>query len=135
FPVLTPLAVDPGHPFPHISNLSLSLALSIDDPVLGKRFARLKIPDVLPRFIAVPPESMTDDAPLAPSTTARMFVPLEQLIAANLDDLFPGLHVVESYPFQIVRDADIEIAEDEAADLSLSIEQSLTERRFGSVVC
>ena len=135
FPVLTPLAVDPGHPFPHISNLSLNLALSIDDPVLGKRFARLKIPNVLPRFIPIPPPEGTVDEAALPPPGPRTFVPLEQLIAANLDDLFPGLRVVESYPFKVVRDADIEIAEDEASDLSVSVEQSLSERRFGSVVC
>lgn len=135
FPVLTPLAVDPGHPFPHISNLSLNLAVAIDDPRLGQRFARIKIPNVLPRFISVPPEQGIADATVAAIATERTLVPLEQLIAANLDDLFPGLHVVESYPFQVVRDADIEIAEDEASDLSLSVEQGVSERRFGSVVC
>src|SRR5579883_1792498 len=135
FPVLTPLAVDPGHPFPHISNLSLNLAVAIDDPHIGKRFARLKIPNVLPRFIPVPPpEGTVEEVTSATVAATRTLVPLEQLIAANLDDLFPGLHVVESYPFHVVRDADIEIAEDEASDLSVSIEQSLRERRFGSVV-
>ena len=135
FPVLTPLAVDPGHPFPHISNLSLNLAVAIDDPHLGKRFARLKIPNVLPRFIPVPPpEGTVEEVATTTIAARRTLVPLEQLIAANLDDLFPGLHVVESYPFHVVRDADIEIAEDEASDLSVSIEQSLRERRFGSVV-
>ncbi len=135
FPVLTPLAVDPGHPFPHISNLSLNLAVAIDDPELGNRFARLKIPNVLPRFIPVPsPEATAGGRVAGPIATAITLVPLEQLIAANLDDLFPGLHVVESYPFHVVRDADIEIAEDEASDLSLSIAEGLRERRFGSVV-
>jgi len=147
FPVLTPLAVDPGHPFPHISNLSLNLAVAIDDKT-GKRFARLKIPNVLPRFIVVPPDEAGEGGAMAPSgpsamgaattaglTTVQTFVPLEQLIAANLDDLFPGMHVVESYAFQVIRDADVEIAEDEASDLSLSVSQALTARRFGSVVC
>jgi len=132
FPVLTPLAVDPGHPFPHISNLSLSLAVTIDDPRLGKRFARLKIPDALPRFIPVPP---TEPA-LAPlGGRAVKLVPLEQLIAANLGGLFPGLRIVEAHPFQVIRDADIEIVEDEDSDLSESIGEALSERRFGSVVC
>src|SRR5438552_9833348 len=136
FPVLTPLAVDPGHPFPHISNLSLNLAVAIDDPELGQRFARVKIPDVLPRFIPIPPPEGTETTVAAATAgTERRLLPLEQLIAANLDHLFPGLHVVESYPFQVIRDADIEIAEDEASDLSLSVGQALTERRFGSVVC
>ncbi len=136
FPVLTPLAVDPSHPFPHISNLSLSLAIAIDDPVLGQRFARVKIPNVLPRFISVPPpEGPTEETSFASALAAeRRLVPLEQLVAANLDDLFPGLRVVESYPFHIVRDADIEIAEDEASDLSVSVAEGLRERRFGSVV-
>jgi len=140
FPVLTPLAVDPGHPFPHISNLSLNLAVTINDARSGSRFARLKIPNVLPRFIPVPPPEpermvMVADAAVVAVATDRAFVPLEQLIAANLDHLFPGLDIVESYPFQVVRDADIEIAEDEASDLSVSVAQSLSEGRFGSVVC
>jgi polyphosphate kinase len=136
FPVLTPLAVDPGHPFPHISNLSLNLAVAIDDPLLGQRFARVKIPNVLPRFISIPPPEGTPEEPSFASALAadRRLVPLEQLIAANLDDLFPGLRVVESYPFHVVRDADIEIAEDEASDLSVSVAEGLRERRFGSVV-
>ena len=132
FPVLTPLGVDPGHPFPHISNLSLNLAVAIEDPQMGRRLARLKIPNVLPRFIPIPPEPALDGAPLPPP---RAFVPLEQLIAANLGGLFSGLSVIESFPFQVIRDADIEIVEDEASDLSLAIEQSISERRFGSVVC
>jgi len=144
FPVLTPLAVDPGHPFPHISNLSLNLAVVIDDPKLGNRFARLKIPNVLPRFVPVPPPETTagpGDASPGPATaltdspSTLTLLPLEQLIAANLAGLFPGLHVVESYAFQVIRDADIEIAEDEAADLSLSIGEALSELRFGSVEC
>jgi len=109
FPVLTPLGVDPGHPFPHISNLSLNLAVAIEDPQMGRRLARLKIPNVLPRFIPIPPEPALDGAPLPPP---RAFVPLEQLIAANLGGLFSGLSVIESFPFQVIRDADIEIVED-----------------------
>jgi len=139
FPVLTPLAVDPGHPFPLISNLSLNLAVTISDKQHGSRFARLKIPlPMLPRFIPVPPPedlAMAEDAAVAAVATARTFVLLEQLVAANLDHLFPGLDVIESYPFQVVRDADIEIAEDEASDLSMSVEQGLSDKRFGSVVC
>jgi polyphosphate kinase len=136
FPVLTPLAVDPGHPFPHISNLSLNLAVAIDDPEFGQCFARVKIPDVLPRFVPIPPPEGTETTvATATGGAERRLLPLEQLIAANLDHLFPGLHVVESYPFQVIRDADMEIAEDEASDLSLSVGQALMERRFGSVVC
>jgi len=132
FPVLTPLAVDPGHPFPHISNLSLSLAVAIDDPGVGRRFARLKIPDVLPRFIPVPP---AEPALVTAGGRAVKLVSLEQLITANLGGLFPGLRVVEAHPFQVIRDADIEIVEDEDSDLSESIGEALSERRFGSVVC
>src|SRR5919198_17908 len=101
FPVLTPLAVDPGHPFPYISNLSLSLAVTVRDPSSHRPlFARVKVPDILPRFV-----------PLADGST---FVPLEQVVAAHLDQLFPGMVVVEAHPFRVTRDADIEVAEDEA---------------------
>jgi polyphosphate kinase len=133
FPVLTPLAFDPGHPFPHISNLSLNLAVMVTEPEEGERFARVKVPDVLPRLVPVPERGeagMAAGTPRQPQT----LVWLEELIAANLDMLFPGLQVVESYAFRVIRDADIEIQEDEAADLSRSIEASLLERRFGSVV-
>lgn len=126
FPVLTPLAVDPGHPFPHISNRSLNLAVVITDSQHGERFARLKVPPLLPRLIPVP---------IADSGTSTVaFVWIEQVIAANLSKLFPGFDVWESYPFRVLRDADIELREDDASDLLESIEQSLRERRFGSVV-
>jgi polyphosphate kinase len=88
FPVLTPLAFDPGHPFPHISNLSLNLAVVIVDPDQGRRFARVKVPEVLPRLVPLPREDGT-----------QVFVWLEQLIAAHVGALFPGMHVAESYPF------------------------------------
>jgi polyphosphate kinase len=121
FPVLTPLAVDPGHPFPYISNLSLSLAVTVRDPDSHRPlFARVKVPDILPRFV-----------PLADGST---FVPLEQVVAAHLDQLFPGMVVVEAHPFRVTRDADIEVAEDEADDLLLAVEQELRRRRFGAVV-
>ena len=126
FPVLTPLAVDPGHPFPHISNRSLNLAVVITDPQHGERFARLKVPPLLPRLVPVPLSGNE------PQTVA--FVWIEQVIAANLSKLFPGFDVWESYPFRVLRDADIELREDEAADLLEYIEQGLRERRFGSVV-
>ncbi|MHB8600135.1 MAG: polyphosphate kinase 1 [Ktedonobacteraceae bacterium] len=126
FPVLTPLAVDPGHPFPHISNRSLNLAVVITDSQHGERFARLKVPPLLPRLISVP--IADNDA----STVA--FVWIEQIIAANLSKLFPGFDVWESYPFRVLRDADIELREDDASDLLESIEKGLRERRFGSVV-
>src|SRR5436309_5446396 len=127
FPVLTPLAVDAVHPFPHISNLSLNLAVVIKDPLLGELFARIKVPPSLPRLVPVPLAS-------AEESQAVAFVWLEQLIAANLHLLFPGFDVWESYPFRVIRDADIELQEDDAADLLQYIEQEVRERRFGSVV-
>jgi polyphosphate kinase len=128
FPVLTPLAVDTVHPFPHISNRSLNLAVVISDPPHGERFARIKVPPALPRLVPVPVVSQEPQA--------VAFVWLEQVIAAHLSKLFPGFEVWESYPFRILRDADIELQEDEAADLLLLdyIEQELYERRFGNVV-
>jgi polyphosphate kinase len=127
FPVLTPLAVDPGHPFPHISNLSLNLAVVIADPIYGERFARVKVPPTLPRL--VPVQFAIKRQPVT------AFVWIEQVIAANLSMLFPGFEIWESYPFRVLRDADIELKEDDAGDLMIeSIEQGLRERRFGSVV-
>lgn len=123
FPVLTPLALGPGHPFPHISNLSLNLAVVVRDPQVGERFARMKVPGVLPRFVACPPDG----------SGARCVVWLEQVIAANLGALFPGLEVVESHPFRVTRDADLEIREDEASDLLETVAQSLRRRHFGDV--
>jgi polyphosphate kinase len=121
FPVLTPLAVDPGHPFPYLSNLSLSLAVTVRDQASHRPlFARVKVPDILPRFV-----------PLADGST---FVPLEQVMTAHLDQLFPGMVVVEAHPFRVTRDADIELAEDEADDLLVAVEQELRRRRFGAVV-
>ncbi len=126
FPVLTPLAVDPAHPFPHISNRSLNLAVMITDAVHGERPARVKVPPTLPRLIPVP---------LADAQSGkRAFVWIEQVISAHLGMLFPGFDVWESYPFRVLRDADIELREDDSSDLLESIEQSLRERRFGSVV-
>ena len=136
FPALTPLAFDPAHPFPHISNLSLNLAVVVNAPQHGERFARLKIPDMFPRLVAIPG---TDDAD--PSTQLGLTSPLttrlvwiEEVVAANLDMLFPGLEVVASYPFRITRDADLEIKDDEASDLLTTIEEQVGMRHFGSVV-
>jgi polyphosphate kinase len=121
YPVLTPLAVDPSHPFPYISNLSLSLAVTVRDPGASRdRFARVKVPGILPRFVA-----LGDGA---------TFVPLEQVVTSHLDKLFPGMDVVEAHPFRVTRDADIELAEDEADDLLVAVEQELRRRRFGAVV-
>jgi polyphosphate kinase len=121
FPVLTPLAVDPAHPFPYISNLSMNLAVVVRDPDDGgTRFARVKIPPTLPRFVVLP--------------DGERYVPLEQVIAASLGRLFPGLEVVEQHVFRVTRNADLVVEEDEADDLLAAIEYELTRRRFGRVV-
>jgi polyphosphate kinase len=129
FPVLTPLAVDPGHPFPYISNLSLNLAVVVQDPRTQQpHFARVKVPRVLPRFIPLPePQEEAQDGRIY----RWLGVPLEQVIAANLSALFPGMAVQEHYCFRITRDADLAVEEDEADDLMLAIEQELRKRRRG----
>ncbi|OQA47611.1 MAG: Polyphosphate kinase [Chloroflexi bacterium ADurb.Bin325] len=119
-PVLTPLAFDPGRPFPHISNLSLNLACWVKGPS-GQHFARVKVPTSLPRLV--------------PVVEGSRFVWLEDVIAANLGILFPGHEIEQAYSFRVIRDADIEIQEDEASDLLETIEQGLRQRRFGPVVC
>ena len=127
FPVLTPLAVDSGHPFPYISNLSLSLAVELEDVTpdgLELHFARVKIPQTLPRFIPV------EGAPEG----ERWFVLLEDLISHHLDALFPGMEVRDSYLFRVTRDADLDLQEDEADDLLQAIESELQKRRFGEPV-
>jgi len=136
FPVLTPLAFDPGHPFPHISNLSMNLAVVIDDPIQGDQFARLKVPATFPRLLGIPSEEKADiyeRLGLAGSKSSN-FVWLEQVVAANLDLLFPGLQVVSAHPFRITRDADVEIEEDEADDLLATIEESVGQRQFGVTI-
>ena len=125
FPVLTPLAFDPGHPFPYISNLSLSLAVVVRTPKGEEKFARVKVPDVLPRLLEVPGSGTSGGA---------TFVWLEDLIGGNLGMLFPGMTVMEYYAFRVTRNADIEIEEDEASDLISMIAESIRLRRFGSVV-
>ena len=120
FPVLTPLAVDPGHPFPYISTLSLSIAVGLRDPATGEiRFARVKIPPSLPRLYAVERDK---------------FVLLDQVIEANLDELFRGMEILETHLFRVTRDADITVEEDEADDLLLVIEEEVRRRRFGEAV-
>jgi polyphosphate kinase len=126
FPVLTPLAFDPGRPFPHISNLSLNLAVVIEGSSGERRFARIKAPNTLPRFVRV--HSGTEES------GEMTYIWLEQLIAAHLDSLFPGMKIVESHAFRITRDADVLIQELEALDLLESIEESVRRRRFGTVV-
>ena len=136
FPALTPLAFDPGHPFPHISNLSLNLAVVINDPKVGQRFARVKVPGVFPRLLPIPSEEKAEsyESLGLSDFRANNFVWLEDVIAVNLDMLFPGMEVVAAYPFRVTRDADQEIEEDEAADLLATIEESVRKRHFGSVV-
>ncbi len=133
YPVLTPLALDPGHPFPHISNLSLNLAIVIRDKKGNEKFARLKVPDTLPRLLPIKRSSggVRKDGTIPHQ---HYFVWLEQVIAANLDDLFPGMEVTAAHPFRIVRDADIEIQELEADDLLETMQQNIRKRKFGSVV-
>jgi polyphosphate kinase len=133
FPVLTPLALDPGHPFPHISNLSLNLAIVIRDPKGNEKFARLKVPDTLPRLV---PVKRSSGGERRDGTIARQhyFAWLEQVITANLGLLFPGMEVVAAHPFRIIRDADIELQELEADDLLETMQASIRRRKFGSVV-
>ncbi len=121
FPVLTPLAVDPGHPFPYISNLSLNLAVLLRDPVTAeRRFARVKVPDLLPRFVVMP--------------DGERFVPLEQVIAAHLGQLFPGMEVESTDTFRVSRNADLTLEEEEADDLLAAVEIELRRRQFGRAV-
>ncbi len=131
FPVLTPMAFDPGHPFPHISNLSLNLAVLIRDT--RDHFARIKVPGTLPRLVPIKRSSgsVRKDGTVPHH---HYFVWLEQVIAANLQSLFPGMEVIESHPFRVTRDADVMIQELEASDLLESIERGVRQRRFGSVV-
>jgi polyphosphate kinase len=136
FPALTPLAFDPGHPFPHISNLSINLAVVLSDPRFGERFARLKVPAVFPRLLRIPSEEVAESYEglgLLDDTSSN-FVWLEEVIAANLDLLFPGMEIMAAYPFRVTRDADPEIEEDEAADLLATIQESVQQRQFGSAV-
>ncbi len=133
FPVLTPLAFDPGHPFPHISNLSLNLAVLIMEDDGKEYFARIKVPNTLPRLVPIKRSSggVRKDGTVP---YHHFFVWLEQVIAANLDVLFPGMKVVEAHPFRVTRDADMEIQELEASDLLETMEESVRARRFGQVV-
>ena len=121
YPVLTPLAVDPAHPFPYISNLSMNLAIMVREPETGiQRFARVKVPPILSRFIELPDE--------------RGFLPLEQLISAHLHELFPGMEVTECHPFRLTRNTDYQIAEFETSDLLEALKSELGRRRRGQVM-
>lgn len=135
FPILTPLAFDPGHPFPHISNLSLNLAIVLKDPKRGERFARIKVPGTFPRLLPVPSDDDEGLHKIGLKTHGpRRFLWFEEMIRANLDMLFPGYQVEDAFLFRVTRDADIEIEEDEADDLLESIQEGIDRRRFGSVV-
>lgn len=136
YPALTPLAFDPGHPFPHISNLSMNLAVVVHDSKHGQRFARLKVPKIYSRLISIPSEESADEYQELGLNDrgSTNFVWIEEIISANLDLLFPGLNVEAAYPFRVTRDADPEIEEDEASDLLSAIEESVRERQFGSAI-
>ncbi len=126
FPVLTPLAVDPAHPFPYISGLSLNLAVTVADPDAGlRRFARVKVPDNVPRLIRIEADRENEHA---------TFLPLEELIAAHLEKLFPGMRVSEHHIFRVTRNADLEVEEDRDEDLLQAMERELARRRFGPPV-
>ena len=126
FPVLTPLAVDPAHPFPYISGLSLNLAVTVRDPETGReQFARVKVPDNVPRLVRVEADRRSGTA---------TFLPLEELIAAHLGELFAGMDVSECHVFRITRNADLEVEEDQDEDLLKALERELARRRFGPPV-
>ncbi len=121
FPILTPLAVDPGHPFPYISNLSLNLVVRVESPDSGEeRMARVKVPPLLPRLVPLPDN--------------RRYVLVEQVIAAHLDSLFPSMRIVEHQVFRVTRNADVSVDEDESQDLLAALELELHRRRFGQAV-
>jgi len=132
FPVLTPLSVDPAHPFPYISGLSLNLAVVLFNTKTGKEhFARVKVPPLLPRLLHIGPKA--GDSAVADLFSTR-FVPLEDVIAAHLDMLFPGMEVHEHYTFRVTRNEDLEVEEDDAENLLAALEKELTRRRFGPPV-
>lgn len=121
FPVLTPIAVDPAHPFPYISNLALSLAIMVRDPKSGEeRFARVKLPQTFPRFFQLP-NSLT-------------FVSIEEIVSANLPRLFPGMEIVQCHAFRVTRNADLAVDDEDAEDLLVAVEMELRRRRFGNAV-
>ena len=133
FPVLTPLALDPGHPFPFLSNLSLSLAVHALDPHTSEmRLAFVKIPETLPRFVQIASPNPAADA--TAGEAAIDLLALEELTQNHLDGLFPGIPIEESYPFRVTRDMDLEILEDEASDLLLAVDREVHRRRFGAPV-
>lgn len=134
FPVLTPLAFDPGRPFPYISNLSLSIAVMVKKPNGESHFARVKVPSILPRLVEIEKIFNPGKVVTTNGSFKVRYVWLGDLIKANLDILFPGMDVIEAHRFRITRDTDIELQEDEADDLLRVIEENIRQRRFGSVV-
>ncbi len=134
FPVLTPLAFDPGRPFPYISNLSLSIAVLIRKPNGENHFARVKVPSILPRLLQIDDILDPNRKKITNGGFKARFVWLGDLIKENIHLLFPGMEIIETHKFRITRDTDIELQEDEADDLLSVIEENIRQRRFGSVV-
>ncbi len=134
FPVLTPLAFDPGRPFPYISNLSLNLAILIQKPNGEQHFARVKMPSILPRLLQI--DSILDSSKQSSvdGNFSATYIWLGDIIKNNLNLLFPGMEIVEAHRFRITRNTDIELQEDEADDLLSVMEENIKQRRFGSVV-
>ncbi len=133
FPVLTPLAFDPGHPFPYISNTSFNLAIIVEDKKGKRHFARLKVPGSLPYFLPVH-KAAYDDSPRAKRVRKFDFVWISDVIMANLQDLFPGMKVIEVHPFHVLRNAEVELQDLEVMDLLEVMEESVRRRKFGAVV-
>jgi polyphosphate kinase len=134
-PALTPLAFDPGHPFPHISNLSINLAVELGDPNLGPRFARVKVPALFARLQPLPVAKGESGVRQRLGLSEPMeFVWVEELVRANIDLLFPGIEILGAYPFRVTRDADLEIEEDEADDLMAATQDIVDRRHFGTAV-
>ncbi len=145
FPVLTPLAVDPAHPFPYISGLSLNLAVVLRNPVTDKEhFARVKVPPLLPRFVNVDADTEAENGSSSSGQNGNggqldeppraRFVPLEDIIAVHLDQLFPGMEVLEHHTFRVTRQEDLEVEEDDVENLLKALEKELLRRRFGPPV-
>src|SRR5271165_2180629 len=134
FPTLTPLAFDPGRPFPHISNLSLNLAVLLRGAEGEQHFARVKIPDTLPQLVPLSVAPKAKSRAKKPPIKEQAFIWLEQLVIANLGTLFPGMEILDAHPFHVTRDADSEIQNLEAGDLLESVEEGVWQRRFADVV-
>lgn len=131
YPVLTPLAVDPSHPFPYISGLSLNLAVLLRNPQSGKEhFARVKVPDSLPRLVTVPGRELDT----VDKAAGAAFIPLEEVVGQHLDHLFPGMDILEHHLFRVTRNENLEVEEDDAENLLTAMEKELERRRFGDCV-